>query len=132
MTRNTLKILIITIASFAIISSCGGKSDKRKIADTMRVYVEQSLPDGQSFNFIGLSNRRDTIFMGVSHPCVGVIYTISDSNSGKSSRHFADVILSDDYSTALSVKELDFDPIDFVEQKIKHALKEKIRGNTEK
>lgn len=132
MTRNTLKILIIVITSFAIISSCGGKSDKSKIADTMRGYVENTLSEGQSFNFIGLSNRRDTIFMGANHPCVGVIYTITDSNSGKSTRHFADVILSEDYSTALCVKELDFDPIDFVEQKIKHTLKEKIRGNAGK
>lgn len=73
-----------------------------------------------------MSNHRDTLFMGATHPCVGVIYTITDSASDHTSRHFADVIFSDDYSTALSVKELDFDPIEATKEAITEKLIEKI------
>lgn len=92
----------------------------------MREHVSPHLSESEYFGFIGMSNHRDTMFMGATHPCVGVIYTITDSASGEMTRHFADVIFSDDYSTALSVKELDFDPVEVVKEAITSKLIEKI------
>ena len=125
-TSTKFFILIISVISFAILFGCD-ESDKSKIADTMREYVQPHLAECESFDFVGLSNHRDTTFMGVPRHCVGVIYTVTDRTSGIKTRHFADVIFSDDFSTALSVNELDFDPIDYVKEKISDALNEKLR-----
>ncbi|MCM1333229.1 MAG: hypothetical protein NC248_11545 [Bacteroides sp.] len=125
MTRKLI-ILILTIASITVMSSCEFGSTKSKIARTMREYVEPGLANGETFHFIGLTNHRDTIFMGTSYPCVGVIYTITDTKTGNKTRKFADVVFSNDYKTALSVKMLDFDPIDYVEEKLREAFKDKI------
>ena len=120
-------LLLLTIASLVIISTCAcGPDRKNRIAHTMREHVSPHLSESESFGFIGMSNHRDTLLMGATHPCVGVIYTVTDSASGDMTRHFADVIFSDDYSTALSVKELDFDPVDAVKETIKEKLIEKI------
>ncbi len=126
MTQKKLIILILTIASLAIASSCKFSTDKSKIADTMQKYVEQNLGESETFDFVGLSNHRDTIFMGVHRHCVGVIYTITDNNSKEKARHFADAIFSDDYNTVIYIKELDFDPIKIIEEKIKAKLTEKV------
>lgn len=126
MTKNKFFSVILAVVLFAAISNCG-ESEKSRIAATMCVYVESGLPGDKAFNFIGLSNRRDTIFMGESRPCAGVIYTITDKESGEKSRHYADVIFSSDYKTALSVDELNYDPIDLVEEKVKDAFKVKLR-----
>lgn len=123
MTRKKLFIVIVIIASLVFISSCG----KSKIADTMRGYVEARISEGETFHFVGLSNHRDTVFMGTTRHCVGVIYTVTDNQSGEKTRHYADVIFDDDYNTALSVEELDFDPIEYAREKVKDAFKEKIR-----
>lgn len=120
-------MLILSVSALVFIASCGVESDKRKIENTMREYVERGLNEDETFDFVGLSNHRDTIFMGVNCPCVGVIYTITNSSSGDKTRHYADVIFSGDYGKALSVKELDFDPIDTVKDKVKGELKSKIR-----
>lgn len=127
MARNKLIILILSVALLPLVAACMKESDKSKIARTMGAYVERTLSEGETFDFVGLSNRRDTVFMGMTRPCAGVIYTVTDSRSGDKTRHFADVIFSDDYKTALWVKELDFDPIEFVEEKVKEQFKEKIR-----
>lgn len=132
MTQKRLVILLLSIVSLIVIPSCEGDSNKRKIAVTMSEYIKTDLTEGETFNFVGLSNHRDTIFMGTSYPCVGVIYTITDKESGKKTRHFADVIFSHDYQTALCVKESDFDPIDSVKEKVKEKFKEKIRKKIKK
>lgn len=124
MTQKRLVILLLSIVSLIVIPSCEGDSNKRKIAVTMSEYIKTDLTEGETFNFVGLSNHRDTIFMGTSYPCVGVIYTVTDKESGKKTRHFADVIFSHDYQTALCVKESDFDPIDSVKEKVKEKFKE--------
>ncbi len=131
MTRHKLIILILAIAVLSGTYSCA-ESEKSRIANTMREHVEPNLADGEQFGFIGLSNRRDTTFMGSTHPCIGVIYTITNLDSGEKNRHLADVIFSDDYRTALSVTELDFDPIDYAKEKIKDAFKEKINEKLHK
>ncbi len=127
MARNKLIILILSVALLPLVAACMKESDKSKISRTMGAYVERTLSEGETFDFVGLSNRRDTVFMGMTRPCAGVIYTVTDSRSGDKTRHFADVIFSDDYKTALWVKELDFDPIEFVEEKVKEQFKGKIR-----
>lgn len=127
MARNKLIILILSVALLPLVAACMKESDKSKISRTMGAYVERTLSEGETFDFVGLSNRRDTVFMGMTRPCAGVIYTVTDSRSGDKTRHFADVIFSDDYKTALWVKELDFDPIEFVEENVKEQFKEKIR-----
>lgn len=134
MAKNKLIILVVAMASvsLAFLSGCGSGSDKSKIAETMRVRVESGLAEGETFGFVGLSNRRDTVFMGATHSCAGVIYTITGNVSGDKTRHFADVIFSDDYKTVLWIKELDFDPIEFVEEKVKEKFKAKIMEKSEK
>lgn len=127
MKRCRLILQILSVAALVFIVSCGAGSDKRKIENTMREYVERGLNEDETFDFVGLSNHRDTIFMGVNRPCVSVIYTVANNSSGDMTRHFADVIFSEGYGTALSVKELDFDPIDTVKDKVKEELKSKIR-----
>lgn len=94
----------------------------------MREYVEPRLTHNETFGVIGVSHRRDTTFMNASYPCMGVIYTVTDRASGETSRHFADVIFSNDYETALYVKELDFDPVEYAEQKVREKLKENIQA----
>lgn len=128
MKQNKLLIIILAIVALYVSAGCEFKSEKSKIASAMREYVEPRLSEGETFHFVGLSNRRDTVFMGVAHPCSGVIYTVTDRKSGEKTRHFADVIFSNDYKTALSVEELDFDPIKSVEEKITEKLKEKLHG----
>lgn len=127
MKRNRLILITLSVVAMTFVYSCGVGSDKRKIENTMREYVERDLTEDETFDFIGLSNHRDTLFMGANRPCVGVIYTIVNSSSGDKTRHFADVIFSEDYSTALSVKELDFDPIEQVKDKVEGELKSKLR-----
>lgn len=127
MKQRSLILLMLSVAALVFIISCGAESDKRKIENTMREYVESGLNEDETFNFVGLSNHRDTVFMGVNRPCVGVIYTIANSSSGEKTRHYANVIFSEDYGKAISVKELDFDPIDTVKDKVKGELKSKIR-----
>lgn len=126
MKQNKLLYLLLPLVSAGAMSSCEFGSDKREIANTMREYVEPNLDEDETFGFIGLSNHRDTVFMGVTRPCVGVIYTVTDNDTGEKTRHFADVVFSDDYKTALSVKELDFDPVKIVEEKVREKLSEKI------
>lgn len=125
MTRNKILIIICSITLLVFSYSCG-QTEKGRIAKTMREYVAINLAEKETFKFIGLSNRRDTTFMGVTRPCSGVIYTITDNETGETTRHFADVIFSDNYMTALSVTELDFDPIGYAEEKVRDAFKEKI------
>ncbi|MDE5876732.1 MAG: hypothetical protein K2H47_04460 [Muribaculaceae bacterium] len=132
MTQNRLLILLLILVSLVILPGCEAGSTKSKIANTMREYIEAGLTDEETFGFVGLSNHRDTVFMGVTHPCVGVIYTITNKESGEKIRYFADVIFSDDYKTALCVKESDFDPIEFVEEKIKEKFMEKIQEKLKK
>lgn len=127
MEQCTLILPILSVVALVFVGSFGTVTDERKIENTMREYVERGLDEDESFYFVGLSNHRDTVFMGVTRPCVGVIYTISNSSSGDKTRHFADVIFSEDCGTALSVKELDFDPIEMVRDKVKEELKSKIR-----
>lgn len=127
MKRNRLILLTLSVAAMAFVYSCGGGSDKRKIENTMREYVERDLNEYETFDLVGLSNHRDTIFMGANCPCVGVIYTIANSSSSDKNRHFADVIFSEDYSTILFLKELDFDPIEMVKDKVEEELKSKLR-----
>lgn len=127
MSQNKLFIMIIAIASMAFMASCKHSFEKRRIEQTVREYVEQDLADRETFKFVGQSNRRDTVlFMGETRPCVGVIYIIQDQESGTKTRHFADIIFSDDYQSVLYVKELDFDPIETVKEKVTDKLKEEI------
>ena len=85
MTRKIF-IPILTAVALAVMTSCGGDSPKsrishsiREISHSMREYTGQTLQPGESFEFIGLSNQRDTIYMGVTRPCAGVIYKINAS-----------------------------------------------------
>lgn len=118
--------MIIAIASMAFMVSCKHSFEKRRIEQTVREYVEPDLADGETFRFVGQSNRRDTVFMGETRPCIGVIYIIQDQESGNKTRHFADMVFSDDYQSILYVKELDFDPIETVKEQVTDKLKEKI------
>ena len=72
MTRKIF-IPILTTVALAVMTSCGGDSPKsrishsiREISHSMREHTEQTLQPGESFEFIGLSNQRDTIYMGVT------------------------------------------------------------------
>lgn len=114
MTRNGVYILIIAITALAMMTACEAGMEKSRIATTMREYYTPRLGEGETFGFIGLTNRRDTVFMGEHHPCAGVIYTVTDSCRRNHTNHFADVIFSGDYSSVLCVREIDFDPIDYV------------------
>lgn len=118
--------MVIAIVSIMFATRCGGNSDKDKIADAMCKYVQPRLSENETFGFVGLSNRRDTLFMGETHPCVGVIYTVTGPESDTDERHYADVILSTDYSEILFARELDFDPIEMAEEKIKEKFMEKL------
>lgn len=129
MTPPRLVFLILTIASIATVTSCGYGSEKSKIANTIYEYVKPDLTENESFGFVGLSNHRDTVFMRITRPCIGVIYTITDNVSGEKTRHFVDVIFSDDYRTTLYIKELDSDPIEMVRNKMKEELKKKYGKN---
>lgn len=51
MTQKKLIILILTIASLAIVSSCKFSTDNSKIADTMQKYVEQNLGESEIIRF---------------------------------------------------------------------------------
>lgn len=126
MTSDKLILMLLTIAPLTALSSCGCNSEKTKISDTMRGYVEPRLTENETFGFIGISHRRDTLFMDASYPCMGVIYTVTDREPGETDRHFADVIFSNDYETAICVKESGFDPVEYAEGKLKEKLKEKI------
>lgn len=125
MTKTRLILLVIIISSLAALNGCGG-SEKSRIAETMRVYVEPTLAEGESFNFVGLSNRRDTLFMGETRPCAMVIYTIVENSSDDAACRCDEVIFSNDYKSLLSVEELDFDPIEMVRVKVKEELKKRI------
>lgn len=122
MTRNRVYILIIAIMTLAMMTACEAGMEKSRIATTMREYYTPRLGEGETFGFIGLTNRRDTVFMGEHHPCAGVIYTVTDSCRRNHTNHFADVIFSGDYSSVLCVREIDFDPIDYVKNKLKDAI----------
>lgn len=127
MKKTKVIILILSMALLTLTAACRKESVKSRIAETMRTHVEQNLNENETFNFVGTFNRRDTVFMGVTRPCTGVIYTITDHESRLESRHSADVIFSDDHRTALCIKELDFDPIEMVKDKVKEEFKTKIR-----
>ncbi len=127
MTRNTILTLIIAAILFTLIPGCGFTNQKGRIERTLREYVGATLSDDESFGFVGLTNRRDTIFMGTSHPCAGAIYTVTDLSTGEETRLFADVIFSTDYKEVLSFTPIDFDPIDHVREKIKTKFREKLR-----
>lgn len=130
MTRKIF-IPILTTVALAVMTSCGGDSPKsrishsiREISHSMREYTRQTLQPGESFEFIGLSNQRDTIYMGVTRPCAGVIYKINDSTTATSTRHFADVIFSNDFKVVLNVTELDFDPIEYTQEKVRDGFRQ--------
>lgn len=123
MTRKIF-IPILTTVALAVMTSCGGDSPKSRISHSMREYTEQTLQPGESFEFIGLSNQRDTIYMGVTRPCAGVIYKINDSTTATSTRHFADVIFSNDFKVVLNVTELDFDPIEYTQEKVRDGFRQ--------
>lgn len=125
MTRD--KILIIALAAASLASaftSCD--SEKSRIENAMHDHVKSDLLAEESFAFIGLSNRRDTVFMGETRPCAGVIYKVANATTGKKERRYADVIFSNDYREVLSFTELDYDPIDYAGDKIKSALKARL------
>lgn len=123
MTRKIF-IPILTTVALAVMTSCGGDSPKSRISHSMREYTGQTLQPGESFEFIGLSNQRDTIYMGVTRPCAGVIYKINDSTTATSTRHFADVIFSNDFKVVLNVTELDFDPIEYTQEKVRDGFRQ--------
>lgn len=123
MTRKIF-IPILTTVALAVMTSCGGDSPKSRISHSMREYTWQTLQPGESFEFIGLSNQRDTIYMGVTRPCAGVIYKINDSTTATSTRHFADVIFSNDFKVVLNVTELDFDPIEYTQEKVRDGFRQ--------
>lgn len=125
MSKKTI-FIIICLLTAALLSGCGAGSRKRRIARTMHEYVQPTLTESESFRFIGLSNNRDTVFMGVNRPCAGVIYRITDTETGASERRYADVIFSNDYAHVLWMNDLDFDPIEYAEQKIITAFSELI------
>ena len=121
MTRKLI-ILIIAAITFPLLTGCGIDSRKNKISSAMREYVEPTLKDGETYGFVGLSNNRDTTFMGAVRPCVGVIYTVTDARTGEKKRHFADVILTEDYSRILNVSEPGFDPVEYAGERIHEAF----------
>lgn len=123
MTRKIF-IPILTTVALAVMTSCGGDSPKSRISHSIREHTEQTLQPGESFEFIGLSNQRDTIYMGVTRPCAGVIYKINDSTTATSTRHFADVIFSNDFKVVLNVTELDFDPIEYTQEKVRDGFRQ--------
>lgn len=125
-TRKIISLICIAIAA-ATMWGCGFKNEKSIIKDSVREYVEPRLSVTEHYDFIGTSNRRDTVYLGVSRPCMGVIYTISDVRSGEKTRHYADVIFSNDYKTVIGFSELDSDPMQEVEHRIRKEFKKKLR-----
>ncbi|MDE6370886.1 MAG: hypothetical protein K2K92_05300, partial [Duncaniella sp.] len=121
-----LNILIIAIATLIMMTACEAGDEKSRIASTLHEYFSPRLGEGETFGFIGLTNRRDTMFMGGQYPCAGVIYTVTDSSGRNHTRHFADVVFSKDYTSALCVKEIDFDPVEYVKSKLMDAITDKM------
>ncbi|MCI8998223.1 MAG: hypothetical protein HFJ95_04430 [Muribaculaceae bacterium] len=126
MTKKLI-IIIVSVAALAAMMNCGSGSTKGKINNAMREYVTPALADCERYGFIGLSNHRDTIYMGVTRPCVGVIYTVENRYTGEKKRHYADVIFSNDFNTVLNATESGFDPIEYAEDKIREALREALK-----
>lgn len=122
MTRKTIIILLLA-AFMALLTGCEAGFTKSRIANAMREYIQPMLSPEESYAFVGLTNNRDTVYMEVTRPCAGVIYTIENTATGHKERHFADVIFSNDYKVALNVTELDFDPIDYAEEKVKAGFR---------
>ena len=113
---SPLLILVLTI-------SCIGETEKGKIERNLRNYVERDLDEDESFDFIGIFHRRDTIFMGINRPCTGVIYSITNKQTGAKHRYSADVIFSEGYATILCLDELDFEPPKYSQEKALETVK---------
>ena len=113
---STLLILVLTI-------SCIGETEKGKIERNLRNYVERDLDEDESFDFIGIFHKRDTIFMGINRPCTGVIYSITNKQTGAKNRYSADVIFSKGYTTILCLDELDFHTIVHSQEKVQEPVK---------
>lgn len=113
---STLSILVFSI-------SCIGETEKGKIERNLRNYVEKDLDEEESFDFIGTFHRRDTIFMGINRPCTGVIYSITNKQTGTKNRYSADVIFSEGYATILCLDELDFEPLKYSQEKALETVK---------
>lgn len=124
------KFIVPLMASLMLllVTGCKRPGSKSNIRHAMREYVQLTLRQGDTYDFIGLSNHRDTLYMGVSRPCIYIIYTVTDGETGKKQRHYDDVILSNDYQVVLNASPLDFDPIeyagDIVRESISNALNE--------
>ena len=69
MKRCRLILQILSVAALVFIVSCGAGSDKRKIENTMREYVERGLNEDETFDFVGLSNHRYYIYGCQSSLC---------------------------------------------------------------
>lgn len=97
----------------------------------MREYVQPALSAGESFDYIGISNNRDTVYMGDTRPCAAVLYNVHHDATGSSTRHCDIVIFSNDYKVILNVTPCDFDPIEYagdkVRQEFRKALQELIK-----
>lgn len=121
---------LLTLAALLILplSSCKTGGHKGEISDAVESYLDRSLDETETYGFIGLTNRRDTIFMGSTLPCTGVIYKITDTSDGCSQLYCADVILTEDYGRVVSFDEVDLDSIGrCVEEKVKEGFKQALQ-----
>ena len=127
---HTLIKLIVVLAVLlptAILTGCETDRHKTEISDAVETYLEKSLAENQEYGFVGIYNPHDTIFMGEARPYAGVIYTITDTSTGESQRLCADVILSDDRKTVVSFNATDFDPFEFVEEKVTDGFRQAVK-----
>lgn len=127
---------LLTLAAMSVLtfSSCKTGGHKGEISDAVETYLATSLGETEVYDFIGLTNRRDTAFMGATLPCTGVIYKVTDSSTGDSELLCADVILSEDYKRVVAFNEIGMDSVRrYVETKIdegfKQAFKEIKKGS---
>lgn len=103
-------------------TGCKRPGSRSNIRHAMREYVQPTLRQGDTYDFIGLSNHRDTMYLGFSRPCVWVIYTVTDGETGKKQRRYDDVIFSNDYQVVLNASPLDFDPIEYAEDMVRESI----------
>lgn len=122
MTKRLI-FIIIAAATLTLIAACEGGTRNSRISRAMREYVEPTLGQEETFDFIGVSNNRDTVYMGVSRPCLIVIYNIENTATGNSTRHCADVIFSNDYKVILHATPSDFDPIEYAGDKVRDGFR---------
>ena len=118
MGKIILILLVSTLSILVLSISCIGETENGKIERNLRNYVERDLDEDESFDFIGTFHRRDTLFMGINRPCTGVIYSITNNQTGAKNRYSVDVIFSEDYATILCLDELDFEPIKYSQEKV--------------